>query len=71
MIIVRKARVVDNGDGGCEEIPAATKLVSNAEINRELTTWKRMFSLAVQADKLTPEAAHPDAAGAQHAGRLL
>jgi hypothetical protein len=36
-----------------EEFPAVTKPVSNAEINRELTTLKRMFSLAVQADKLT------------------
>ena len=53
VIIVRKARVVDHGDGRREEIPAVTKLVSNAEINRELTTLKRMFSLAVQADKLT------------------
>ena len=53
VIIVRKARVVDHGDGRRDEIPAVTKLVSNAEINRELTTLKRMFSLAVQADKLT------------------
>jgi integrase len=53
VIIVRKARVVDGGDGRREEIPAVTKLVSNGEINRELAALKRMFSLAVQADKLT------------------
>ena len=29
---------------------AVTKPVSNAEINRELQTFKRMFSLAMQAD---------------------
>lgn len=53
VIIVRKARVVDHNDGRREEIPGVTKLVSNGEINRELTALKRMFSLAVQADKLT------------------
>jgi integrase len=52
-IIVRKARVVNHADGRREEMPAVTKPVSNGEINRELTTLKRMFSLAVQADKLT------------------
>src|SRR5262245_48144771 len=53
VIIVRKARIVVHDDGRREEIPAVTKAVSNAEINRELTTLKRMFSLAVQADELT------------------
>lgn len=42
VIIVRKARVVKHDDGQREEIPAVTKPVSNAEINRELTTLKRM-----------------------------
>ncbi len=41
--IVRKAR----GDE-----PAVRRSFSNAEINRELTTLKRMFSLAIQAEKL-------------------
>ena len=53
VIIVKKARVVEHEDGRREEIPAVSKPVSNAEINRELTTLKRIFSLAVQADKLT------------------
>ena len=53
VIIVRKARVVNHSDGRREEIPAVTKLVSNGEINRELTALKRMFNLAVQSDKLT------------------
>jgi integrase len=44
VIIVRKARE----DG---EAPL-TKPVSNAEINRELTALKRMFTLALQAGKL-------------------
>lgn len=34
------------------DVPEVTKPVSNAEINRELTILKRMFSLAIQADKL-------------------
>ena len=43
VIVVRKA---SNGTG------ARTKPVSNAEINRELTALKRMFTLALQAGKL-------------------
>ncbi len=31
------------------EVPEVRKPVSNAEINRELTTLKRIFSLVVQA----------------------
>lgn len=42
--MVRKARAE-----GKDEI---TKPVSNAEINRELTALKRMFTLAMQAGKL-------------------
>ena len=52
-IVVRKAQIVEHEDGRREEIPAVTKPVSNGEINRELTALKRIFSLAVQADKLT------------------
>ena len=44
VIVVRKAR-----QAGEEPV---TKPVSNAEINRELTALKRMFTLAVQAGKL-------------------
>jgi hypothetical protein len=32
--------------------PEQTKVVSNGETNRELTTLKRMFTLAIQAGKL-------------------
>ena len=43
-IVVRKARVEGEED--------VTRPVSNAEINRELTALKRMFTLAVQAGKI-------------------
>ncbi len=43
-IVVRKAR-----EEGEEDV---TRPVSNAEINRELTALKRMFTLAVQAGKI-------------------
>ena len=52
MITVRKARHEKQADGSWAEIPALTRPVSNAEINRELTILKRAFSLAIQADKL-------------------
>jgi integrase len=42
--------VVKKGNG---EIEAVTKLTSNSEINRELTTLKRMFSLAVQSGRMS------------------
>jgi integrase len=48
VITVRKARVLDDGT----EVPALTKPVSNAEINRELQILKRMFSLAIGAGLL-------------------
>ena len=43
----------------------------NAEINRELTILKRIFSLALQAGKLLLQAAYSAAARGQHAHRLL
>jgi integrase len=53
--VTRGAYVVKRKDGTAITIPASTRDVdgiSNAEINRELTTLKRMFTLAVQAGKL-------------------
>jgi integrase len=51
-IVTRKARKKRVGDKWVE-IPAVTRLVSAAEINRELALLKRIFTLAEQADKLT------------------
>jgi integrase len=53
--IVTRAREVTLKDGSVRQIPERTRIaagVSNAEINRELTILKRMFSLAMQANKL-------------------
>ena len=50
---MRAARTVARADGSREAVPAVTRPVSNAEINRELALLRRMFSLAVQADLLT------------------
>jgi integrase len=53
--IVRKAYEITRKDGSIVHVPEQRRTVSgisNAEINRELTTLKRMFSLAVQASKL-------------------
>jgi len=50
-IVTRKARTVKRG-GELVEEPEVRRTVSNAEINRELTTLKRIFSLAVQGAKL-------------------
>jgi integrase len=44
VIVVKKAK----GD-----TEAVTKLTSNSQINRELTTLKRMFSLAVQSGRMS------------------
>lgn len=44
VIVVKKAK---------GEIEAVTKLTSNSQINRELTTLKRMFSLAVQSGRMS------------------
>jgi len=52
-ITIRKAHTITNTDGTTTEILAVTKPVSNGEINRELATLKRIFSLAVQANKLS------------------
>lgn len=51
-ILVRKARTTEEPDGTEREIPEERRPASNAEINRELALLKRMFSLAVQAEKL-------------------
>jgi integrase len=53
--ITTKARDITLKDGTVRRIPERTRAidgVSNAEINRELTILKRMFTLAVQSGKL-------------------
>jgi integrase len=50
-IVVRSARTITHEDGGSETFPEVTKNVSNAEINRELSALKRLFTLAVQSGK--------------------
>jgi integrase len=52
VVVVRKAHHERNAEGDWVEVEEITRAVSNAEINRELTTLKRMFNLAVQAGKL-------------------
>jgi integrase len=52
IIVVKKAHTITHADGRKEDIPAVTKSTSNSEINRELTTLKRMFSLALEGSKL-------------------
>jgi integrase len=51
-IITRKAHVITLDDGTEQQVPAVTKAVSNAEINRELQTLKRCFSLAIDSGLL-------------------
>ena len=51
-VLVRKARTITPRDGGIQEIREERRPVSNGEINRELTTLKRAFNLAMQAGKL-------------------
>lgn len=51
-ITTRKARTVTHADGRRETLPAETKPVSNAEINRELQTLQRCFTLAVEEGRL-------------------
>ena len=54
-IVLQKARTITRTRGkrkGIEEIPLITKAVSNAEINRELATLKRIFNLAIENEKL-------------------
>ena len=50
-VLVRKERKVKVG-GAWVTLPEERRVVSNAEINRELTILKRAFSLAIQAGKL-------------------
>lgn len=53
--VTRSAYTIKRKDGTELTVPVSTREVagvSNAEINRELTTLKRMFTLAVQAGKL-------------------
>jgi integrase len=53
--IVRRAHDVKRPDGTVRHIPEQQRTiasVSNAEINRELTLLKRMFTLAMEAEKL-------------------
>ena len=53
--ILRAAHTVTHKDGMTRQVPEQRRIVagvSNAEINRELTALKRMFTLAVQAGKL-------------------
>jgi integrase len=47
-IVTRKAQVDEDG----QSVPAETKPVSNGEINRELQTLKRIFSLAIDSGRL-------------------
>jgi len=47
--VVRRARRIGLQNGRIDDVPIVP---SNGEINRELTTLKRAFSLAIQADKL-------------------
>jgi len=49
--VVRRAKQVER-DGTQVEVPEERRPVSAGEVNRELTTLKRMFSLSVQAGKL-------------------
>lgn len=54
-VIVRRAHDVRRKDGSVRHVPEQRRTitgVSTGEINRELTTLKRIFSLAVQAGKL-------------------
>jgi integrase len=53
--VLRKAFTFTARDGTLRHVPEQRRTiagVSNAEINRELTTLKRMFNLAIQAGKL-------------------
>lgn len=51
-VLVRKARTERLEDGTVIEHPEERRPASAAEINRELTILKRMFSLAIQAGRL-------------------
>lgn len=49
--VIRKARVLET-ETGAVDVPEVRKRVSNAEINRELATLRRIFTIAVQNGKL-------------------
>jgi hypothetical protein len=71
--IVRRAHDVKRKDGTIRRVPEQRRTiaaVSNAEINRELTILKRMFTLdsGREGARQTP---HPVVARRQHADRLL
>jgi integrase len=51
-VLVRKAYTVEEPDGSTKEMPEERRAASNAEINRELATLKRMFSLGMQSGQL-------------------
>lgn len=51
-VLVRKATTVRLSDGSIQTTPEERRPASNAEINRELAHLKRMFVLAIQANKL-------------------
>jgi integrase len=51
-VLVHKAHTITHEDGTVKTIPEERKPASDAEINRELATLKRMFTLAIQARKL-------------------
>lgn len=51
-VIVRKAHTVKHDDGTEIQVPAVTKPVSNAEINRELQILKRIFNLAIEQGRI-------------------
>jgi hypothetical protein len=50
--VPRKAHTVKHDDGTETQIPAVTKPVSNAEINRELQILKRIFNLAIEQGRI-------------------
>ena len=53
--IIHRPYTVTRKDGTVRQVPERRRAiagVSNAEINRELTILKRIFSLAIQAEKL-------------------
>lgn len=63
--IVRKAYDITRKDGSIVRVPEQRRSVariSNAEINRELTTLKRMFKPGDAGGQAPPQAAHSVAA---------
>ncbi len=51
-VLVKKAQTVTLLDGTEQIVPEIRRPASNAEINRELALLKRMFTLALQSEKL-------------------